>query len=99
LCQANEEAPSWYQKSRRLVMVVWVQQWPLHTHTEAGIYGLSQSQLITSALKMEKAHFSKMLASCNQSTWQFNPKEHHRNIWACLHYRDKTPDYLLIKSN
>jgi hypothetical protein len=26
LCQANEEAPSWYQKSRRLVMVVWVQQ-------------------------------------------------------------------------
>jgi hypothetical protein len=35
------------------------------------LYGSSQFQLITLALLLEIAHFSKMLASTNQSTWQF----------------------------
>jgi hypothetical protein len=37
-----------------------------------------QSQLVTSALKIEIASSSKMLASTNQFKWQFNPKEHHQ---------------------
>jgi hypothetical protein len=53
------------------------------------ICGLSESWLITSALKMETAHFAKMLASTSQSTWHFNPKEHHQNhhCWENLKYR------------
>jgi hypothetical protein len=47
------------------------------------LYGVSQSQLITSVLKSETASFSKMLASTNQSTWRFNPKEHHQKHPEC----------------
>jgi hypothetical protein len=34
---------------------------------------------VTSALKMEKVRFSKMLASTNQSTSRLNPEEHHHH--------------------
>jgi hypothetical protein len=44
------------------------------------IYGPAESWLITSALKMVTAHFSKTLASTNQSMWHLNPKEHIRNV-------------------
>jgi hypothetical protein len=35
---------------------------------------------VTSALKMETACFSETLASTNQSTWWFKPKEHQQNL-------------------
>jgi hypothetical protein len=41
------------------------------------LYNASEPQLITSALKMETAHFSKTLATINHSTWHLNPKQHH----------------------
>jgi hypothetical protein len=37
---------------------------------------------LSSALMIEMAYFSETLASTNQSTWQFNPKEHHQNFHA-----------------
>jgi hypothetical protein len=37
------------------------------------------SSKFTLALKMETACFSEILASINQSTWCWNPKQHHHN--------------------
>jgi hypothetical protein len=31
-------------------------------------------------LKMDTESFSETLASTNQSTWRFNPKDHHQNF-------------------
>jgi hypothetical protein len=39
------------------------------------------SDEIASALKMEAARFSETLASTNQSTGRFNPKEHNQNCY------------------
>jgi hypothetical protein len=41
--------------------------------------------IITSALKMETAGFSKTLAFTNQSTWRLNPEEHHH---YCHHHEN-----------
>jgi hypothetical protein len=38
----------------------------------------------SSALQIETAQFSKTLASINQSTQQFNPKEHYQNQYDML---------------
>lgn len=43
------------------------------------------TQLITSAMKIESAHFSKTLVSTNHSTWQLNPKEQNQNIRNLLY--------------
>jgi hypothetical protein len=37
-----------------------------------------ESWLITAALKLETAHFFKMLASTSQFTWHYNPKEYQK---------------------
>jgi hypothetical protein len=37
-----------------------------------------KAEVITSALKMEAARFSETLASSNQSTRRFSPKEHNQ---------------------
>jgi hypothetical protein len=42
-------------------------------------YNPPESQLIISTLHMETAHFSKTLASTNQSTQHLNPKDNHQN--------------------
>jgi hypothetical protein len=39
--------------------------------------------LITSAPKKEIVHFSEMLSSVNQSTWNLNPKEHQQDRYHC----------------
>jgi hypothetical protein len=43
------------------------------------VYNPSESQHISSALKVETARFSETLASTNQSTRHIDPKEHHQN--------------------
>jgi hypothetical protein len=71
------EPPHWSSSvSASLVPI-----WPLSLRLpllQPYIYGPLQSWLITPALKMKMAHFSKTLASTNQSTQQFNPKEHNQ---------------------
>jgi hypothetical protein len=58
---------------------------PICTHARARTHTqVPQSQLITSALKMETACFSEMLASTSQATRQFNPKDHHQK---CYHMK------------
>jgi hypothetical protein len=57
--------------------------------------------------EMETAHFSEMLASTNQSTWQLNPKVHHQKCvtvvcvpfrWAikCKNYQNVAKNMLSV---
>jgi hypothetical protein len=65
---------------------LWMQWWTFrfwcHIVSYIYVYSPSESQLITSALKVETKCFSKMFSSTSESTWWFTSKE--RQNCHCL---------------